>query len=325
MRWVIRGVAVAIVVVSLVVAWRLLQPPQRSAVITEQWQDIGGAWLKANLRDAVMVIPDRPHRKEETRAGGDGLTRRRTYRVSTNTLRLRGPEIGPKPAGTKRILALGDSVTHGWGVTEEEAWPARLEAELRQRGAAVEVINAGVPANMIATMASWCTSQAGKLGVDLLLWTRRPPGGGFDDYATQVTRCATALRVPAIVLLPPVSTFDLHGSGVYRQEQEELSRRLAPRGIPVVDLTDTFRAAREGRGEVLERRGDTLAVVDQETGRVWLEAAVPQRDLPAEVYTLFEREPDVREALMFDEGHPDAEGFVVFGRAVADLVVDRVR
>lgn len=325
MRWVIRGVAVAIVVGSVLVAWRLLRPPQTSDVITEQWPDIGGPWLKANLRDAVVVLPDRPHRKEETRAGGGGLKRRRTYRVSTNALRLRMPEIGPKPAGTKRILALGDSITHGWGVAADEAWPARLEAELRDRGAAVEVINAGVPANPIATMASWCTSQAGTLGIDLLLWTRRPPANAYDEYASEVTRCATALRVPAIVLLPPVSTFDLHGSAVYRQEQSELARRLAPTGIPVVDLTDTFRAAQKGRGEALERRGETVAVVDQETGDVWLEAPVPPHDLPAEVYALFEREPDVREALMFDEGHPDAEGFVVFGRAVADLVADRVR
>jgi hypothetical protein len=35
------------------------------------------------------------------------------------------------------------------------------------------------------------------------------------------------------------------------------------------------------------------------------------------VYALFESEPEVREALFFDEGHPDAEGFTVFAESVA--------
>lgn len=43
-----------------------------------------------------------------------------------------------------RIVALGDSLTAGLGLAASEAFPARLEARLRERGHDVEVINAGV-------------------------------------------------------------------------------------------------------------------------------------------------------------------------------------
>ena len=43
-----------------------------------------------------------------------------------------------------RIVALGDSLTAGYGLDAEASFPARLEAELRARGHDVEVSNAGV-------------------------------------------------------------------------------------------------------------------------------------------------------------------------------------
>ena len=55
-------------------------------------------------------------------------------------------------------------------------------------------------------------------------------------------------------------------------------------------------------------------MVDQENGKVWVTAAPTSHDLPAEIYALFEAQPDVREASSSDEGHPDAEGFEVFAR-----------
>ncbi len=52
-----------------------------------------------------------------------------------------------KPAGTIRIFALGGSTTFGFGVGADEAFPAALAHELRDRlpGRAVEVVNLGCP------------------------------------------------------------------------------------------------------------------------------------------------------------------------------------
>lgn len=42
------------------------------------------------------------------------------------------------------IVAFGDSLTAGYGLRPEEAWPARLEAKLRQEGWSAVVQNAGL-------------------------------------------------------------------------------------------------------------------------------------------------------------------------------------
>jgi acyl-CoA thioesterase I len=43
-----------------------------------------------------------------------------------------------------KIVALGDSLTAGFGLPPEAAFPARLEAALRAKGHAVQIANAGV-------------------------------------------------------------------------------------------------------------------------------------------------------------------------------------
>jgi acyl-CoA thioesterase-1 len=50
----------------------------------------------------------------------------------------------PAADAAVRIVALGDSLTAGFGLPREAAFPARLEAALKARGLAVEVANAGV-------------------------------------------------------------------------------------------------------------------------------------------------------------------------------------
>ena len=49
----------------------------------------------------------------------------------------------PADAAT-RILALGDSLTAGYGLPAEESFPVRLQAWLRDHGVDAEVMNAGV-------------------------------------------------------------------------------------------------------------------------------------------------------------------------------------
>jgi lysophospholipase L1-like esterase len=70
--------------------------------------------------------------------------------VAFNSIGLRDAERAPRPApGTIRILALGDSVTFGMGVAQEDAYPRRTEALLNAargaRGTRVEVLNMGMP------------------------------------------------------------------------------------------------------------------------------------------------------------------------------------
>lgn len=69
-----------------------------------------------------------------------------TNRVELNSHGLREDEIPyNKPAGEKRILMLGDSVTFGWGVSQGETFSDRLEYLLNELpGDSWQVINSGV-------------------------------------------------------------------------------------------------------------------------------------------------------------------------------------
>ncbi|HEX6092446.1 MAG TPA: GDSL-type esterase/lipase family protein, partial [Dongiaceae bacterium] len=52
---------------------------------------------------------------------------------------------GPAQAeGMLKILALGDSLTAGYGLSDSESFPARLQAELQAKGINAQVINGGV-------------------------------------------------------------------------------------------------------------------------------------------------------------------------------------
>ena len=65
-----------------------------------------------------------------------------------NSKGTRGPEFTEeKPPNTIRIITLGDSTTFGWGLADDETWPAKLEEYLQKEVGAkkeIEVINAGV-------------------------------------------------------------------------------------------------------------------------------------------------------------------------------------
>lgn len=92
------------------------------------------------------------------------------YRVHINSLGLRGSEIQREPPpGVKRVLALGDSMTFGFYLDEDETWTARLQALLRQRGAAVEVVNAGVGGWSIDSETSFALERGLALEPDYVL------------------------------------------------------------------------------------------------------------------------------------------------------------
>jgi lysophospholipase L1-like esterase len=65
------------------------------------------------------------------------------YRVSTNSLGFRGPELErTKAEGVVRIAAIGDSVTDGFFVDNDATYPHFLQQALDDRGLETEVINA---------------------------------------------------------------------------------------------------------------------------------------------------------------------------------------
>jgi acyl-CoA thioesterase-1 len=59
-------------------------------------------------------------------------------------------QAAPGATAPLTIVAFGDSLVAGLGLPEEQAFPARLEAALRQRGHDVTILNAGVSGDTTA-------------------------------------------------------------------------------------------------------------------------------------------------------------------------------
>lgn len=60
-----------------------------------------------------------------------------------------GP-AGPVGAADRVIVAFGDSLTAGFGVAPDEAWPALVQARLLREGYAYRVVNAGISGDTTA-------------------------------------------------------------------------------------------------------------------------------------------------------------------------------
>jgi acyl-CoA thioesterase-1 len=74
-------------------------------------------------------------------------TRVLTTLIMVASCAVAGWGLGSRPASAAPepvIVALGDSLTAGFGVLPDEAYPALLEARLRREGYAYRVVNAGV-------------------------------------------------------------------------------------------------------------------------------------------------------------------------------------
>lgn len=81
-----------------------------------------------------------PGLPESMNRSSDLLDSRAQIPVETS---LSGPLVG-KNETLPKIVAFGDSLTAGLGVSSEDSYPAQLEKHLQERGFHYEVVNAGV-------------------------------------------------------------------------------------------------------------------------------------------------------------------------------------
>ncbi len=92
------------------------------------------------------------------------------YDLGVNSLGLRGEEITKaKPDGTLRVLCMGDSVTFGYYVDDEETYPHYLQESLRKQGRDVQVINGGCGHSSIVDQRLYCTERLLALQPDVVV------------------------------------------------------------------------------------------------------------------------------------------------------------
>lgn len=323
--------ALSIGIVVLIVCGTLYmivqQQSQRtlSDVITESAPQLGqGAHLLLpNLNNAVVVAPDRPHDPSEVNAIDrfEQITRRRAFNVNTDSNGFR--QTNPFSSKAPTIVCVGDSVTFGWGVSEEESYPYRLANILD-----ASVLNAGVPAMKPQHIANWMTNWFPNKDVELVLFARRidwmqPDPWNSYFHAIESAR-NTAKPAQFALILPPISTFDPRGVQNQKEELEKIRARFP--NLPVLDLTVAFRENMPKHGIILKSDHTEQIIIDVVTGEEVLKATAPkirpgQPALASEITDYFESHPDQSEPLFFDGGHPTASGFKIFADSLAEWLI----
>lgn len=90
--------------------------------------------------------------------------------VTTNREGLRWREHSiEKPEGRRRLLVLGDSVVFGWGVEQEQIFPACLQRSLEETHGSWEVIAAGVGSWNTRTEFAWLRKRGLDYKPDIVL------------------------------------------------------------------------------------------------------------------------------------------------------------
>jgi len=135
------AVALAVSVVLAELVYRAIVRAQREAAV------------QAFDHGLFEVAPDKPYLYWPKKSFRDTKQVRQVtgppiaWEVRTDRYRCRGEDrdLSQLDPAVARVLFLGDSYTFGYAVGEGDAFPHRVEALLRSRGADVVAINAGVP------------------------------------------------------------------------------------------------------------------------------------------------------------------------------------
>lgn len=78
------------------------------------------------------------------------------------------PVTTPKPAGTYRVLAVGDSFTFGEGVNDNQTFESLVNARLATGSSGIEFINAGKPGASPTEERQICLAYKDRFGIDAL-------------------------------------------------------------------------------------------------------------------------------------------------------------
>ena len=93
----------------------------------------------------------------------------------------------PVEAATLNIVAIGASNTSGFGVGEQNAYPAQLQALLRKKGIDARVTNAGVAGDVTAGMLNRLDGAVPK-GTDIVIL--QPGANDLRFFGTKAARAA---------------------------------------------------------------------------------------------------------------------------------------
>ena len=94
------------------------------------------------------------------------------YNIKINNVGLRGEDISyEKPRGTRRVLVVGDSLTFGLYVENDETYPSVLESMYAEEGAKIQVLNAGYAGGWSPDEHyAWLLNEGLKFNPDVIIY-----------------------------------------------------------------------------------------------------------------------------------------------------------
>jgi lysophospholipase L1-like esterase len=122
--------------------------------------------------------------------------------ITVNSQGIRGPEVAsPKPQGRFRIVIIGDSLTLGWGVDDDQTFSARLDRLLRDRhpDGDLDVLNLGVSGYSTRQEVELLTRSVSRLEPNLVLvgfYSNDVPDALDDDESSATSGTRIAARNP---------------------------------------------------------------------------------------------------------------------------------
>jgi len=167
----------ALALLSLCVAWIAGEAAARWCWTPPPWfQALGPAGLCVTAADGDVVL------KPGFRGApsGDGDTA-----IAVNSLGMRGPEPGPKAAGDRRLLVLGDEVVLGAGVGWEQTFVARLSGLLSTETTPCLAGNGGVPGHGSTHAAAHMARLAAPFSADAFVVCGSLGDDALDDAAPE--------------------------------------------------------------------------------------------------------------------------------------------
>ncbi len=275
-----------------------------------------------------------------------------TYEYSRNNLGGRGGHVTvPKPPGRFRVVILGECVTFGVGVADDEAYPALLQGLLRERLGtdAIEVVNMGYMGGTPKLLAIPLEDEVVRADPDLLVLApgaatiELPEHTGVEPLRVQLTepeyaryldeyrqqlrsmlRFADKKGWSRYLITPTFSTFFGFDDGLlYNAALVEVADE---RGIAYLDTTTAFREVEAREGLTLELDDGVQRVVQHGPGgddvllKVRYTDEANQQRVAPEVYELFDRDHDVAQKLFIDGNHPNVEGHQLLAELLADAL-----
>ena len=273
------------------------------------------------------------------------------YEVNTNSIGTRGPELlAQKPANGLRVWCVGGSTTFDiYAPDDAHAWPAVVQQHLQEAfpDKVVEVVNGGVPGEILEGSADALDAHGRRLGIDLVviyhgpndlraisMQETGPPPGGFGPpllTSLEVLSQWMQRRGIGVESMPdrPATPDHLRQLENRLQRMERQVRGLG--AIPVY-VTHAIRIDADATGDTLKRQSGELGFLlsmSPASAREWFamynglvrrraqQTGSPLADVRAAV------RPD--SDLWGDSTHFSAEGSAIAGRVVADAIIERLK